>query len=53
MDLGCGVGFFSNLYSELGATVVTIDYANSMVTATQKRYGEKFHIVQSEAIFLP
>jgi len=53
LDLGCGVGFFSNLYSELGAIVIAVDHADSMVSTTKKRHGEKFHIVQSEAKSLP
>lgn len=50
LDLGCGVGNFAALGADLGAgRVVACDFAESMVTATRARYGERFPIVRGSA----
>ena len=53
LDLGCGIGFFSNLCNLLGAKVVAMDYADSMIEMSRKRYSQNFPIVQSEVKRLP
>lgn len=53
LDLGCGPGVFSNLCSKLGASVVAMDFAESMLAITKQRHGLKFPIIQGEANFLP
>ena len=53
LDVGCGIGNFSALFSEAGATVVATDFAESMVSATRRRYGTSFPILRSSADAIP
>ena len=53
LDLGAGIGYFSNLCHELGAGVVATDHSVSMVNRIRSRYGTRFPIVRREAHLLP
>ena len=53
LDLGCGIGFFSNLCDSLGAKTTAMDYADSMVKMSKQRYSQKFPIIQGETKRLP
>lgn len=53
IDVGCGIGNFSNLAATSGAEVVVpIDFAQSMVSATHQRYPS-LPLVRGSAIALP
>jgi SAM-dependent methyltransferase len=49
LDLGCGVGNFAALCSDLGAQVVASDFATAMTAATARRYGATLPIIRSSA----
>jgi ubiquinone/menaquinone biosynthesis C-methylase UbiE len=53
LDLGCGPGVFSNLCSELGASVVGMDFSEAMLSIARQRYGSGFSMIQSDAKLLP
>ena len=53
LDLGCGVGYFASLYTDLGARTVACDFAESMVTRSVQRYGSKFPVIRASAEKLP
>lgn len=53
LDIGCGIGFFASLCTDLGAQVVACDFAESMVKRSSQRYGSKFLTIRSDVGALP
>ncbi|MEO0185335.1 MAG: class I SAM-dependent methyltransferase [candidate division WOR-3 bacterium] len=53
LDLGCGTGWYSNLFAELGLNVVGIDYSKTGVMNAKKLYGDKIHWVVGDAFNMP
>jgi SAM-dependent methyltransferase len=49
LDLGCGIGYFASLCSDLGAAVVACDFAEAMVDRTRRRYSTRFPLVRASA----
>ncbi len=53
LDLGCGTGWYSNLFGELGFNVVGIDYSKTGIIKAKKLYGDKINWVVGDAIYMP
>jgi SAM-dependent methyltransferase len=53
LDLGCGTGWYSNLFAELGFRVVGIDYSKAGVFRAKKTYGDKIYWVVGDALNIP
>ena len=53
LDLGCGPGIFSNVCRELGASVVAMDFSDSMLSIARRRYESGFPTIQGVAKSLP
>lgn len=53
LDIGSGIGYFSNLCGESGAIVIAVDHAVSMLTKARLRYGNKFSFVRCKTHPLP
>jgi 2-polyprenyl-3-methyl-5-hydroxy-6-metoxy-1,4-benzoquinol methylase len=48
LDAGCGNGQLSEGLTELGATVVALDYATSVITAEKFRKSPDLHFIQGD-----
>lgn len=53
LDLGCGTGWYSNLFTELGFNVVGIDYSKIGVIKARDLYGDKIHWVVGDVFNIP
>jgi malonyl-CoA O-methyltransferase len=53
LDVGAGIGFFSNMCCDLGAVVVAVDFSSEMIKKIKKRYGNKFLAQKCKAHQLP
>ncbi len=53
LDLGCGTGWYSNLFAELGFQVVGIDYSKTGVIKARNLYGDKIYWVVGDAFNMP
>ena len=53
LDIGAGIGYFSNLCYESGAKAIATDHAVSMVNRIRSRYENKFSIACCKAHLLP
>lgn len=48
LDAGCGNGQLSQALSDLGATVVALDYSTSVFDAERRRKSESVHFIQGD-----
>ncbi|MEO0124619.1 MAG: class I SAM-dependent methyltransferase [candidate division WOR-3 bacterium] len=53
LDLGCGTGWFSNLFAELGFNVVGIDYSKTGIMNAKRLYGDKIHWIVGDVFNMP
>ncbi len=53
LDAGCGNGLLDQLVSKLGATIVAMDFSNSIVRANDQNQQENVHFIQGDIQFPP
>jgi len=53
LDLGCGIGFFTKYYVNLGFKVIAIDIAKSAIRFNQARNFPNVHLILADASYLP
>lgn len=53
LDVGCGNGFYSHLFRDLGMTVTGVDRSPSAIRACVEHYGESCTWLLDDALHLP
>lgn len=53
LDLGCGVGFFSELCLNLGAEVASMDFSIDALAFCREEYGDRLVLTRGDAASLP
>ena len=53
LDLGCGVGFFSELCRGAGAEVVSMDFSREALAFCRSEYGTRLTLVNGDGTALP